>query len=98
MAKPKKEKLPTNFEDALSKLDTIVETLEGEAIPLHTLVDNYELGMKLLQGCRTQLTDAKQRVTKINESYRLVVQANQDDTDDDDEPELSAEAANDELF
>ena len=45
MAKSKSEPIPSNFEDALSQLDSIVEDLEGDAVPLADLVNQYDRGM-----------------------------------------------------
>ena len=42
MAKYKSDPIPANFEDALSQLDMIVEDLEGEAVPLADLVNQYD--------------------------------------------------------
>lgn len=88
MAKPKSEPIPSNFEDALSQLDTIVDNLEGESVPLAELVNQYDRGMKLLDACQTKLEDAKQRVATISQSAKVTA----------DETESPAEDVNDELF
>ncbi len=59
MAKSKSDPIPANFEDALSQLDMIVEDLEGEAVPLADLVNQYDRGMKLLEACQVKLDEAK---------------------------------------
>ena len=85
MAKSQPEPIPESFEEALSQLDSIVESLEGDGVPLTDLINQYDRGMKLLESCHTQLEEAKQRVTTIAATYG-------------NESEPLAEDANDELF
>ena len=92
MAKSKSDPIPANFEDALSQLDMIVEDLEGEAVPLADLVNQYDRGMKLLEACQVNLDEAKQRVATIGQS------ANQDSVSPTDVPESPSEDVKDELF
>ncbi|NCF88626.1 MAG: exodeoxyribonuclease VII small subunit [Verrucomicrobiaceae bacterium] len=92
MAKSKSDPIPANFEDALSQLDMIVEDLEGEAVPLADLVNQYDRGMKLLETCQVKLDEAKQRVATIGQS------ANQDSVSPTDVPESPSEDVKDELF
>ena len=92
MAKSKSDPIPANFEDALSQLDMIVEELEGEAVPLADLVNQYDRGMKLLEACQVKLDEAKQRVATIGQS------ANQDSVSPTDVPESPSEDVKDELF
>lgn len=54
-----------NFEQALSKIEEIVESMESEELPLEDLVAQYEAGSKLLKQCTTILTSAKQRIELI---------------------------------
>jgi len=92
MAKSKSEPIPSNFEDALTQLDSIVEDLEGDAVPLADLVNQYDRGMKLLEACQLKLDEAKQRVATIGKS------ANHKSASPTDLPESPAEDVNDELF
>ena len=89
MAKSNSDPTPTNFEDAFSQLDVIVENLEKDGVPLADLVSQYDRGMKLLEACQTKLEAAKQRVASIRSSY-------QSTADDFESPK--AEDINDELF
>ena len=92
MAKSKSEPIPSNFEDALSQLDSIVEDLEGDAVPLADLVNQYDRGMKLLEACQVKLDEAKQRVATIGQP------ANQESASPTDLPESPSEDVKDELF
>jgi exodeoxyribonuclease VII small subunit len=90
MANSAPENTPTNFEDALSQLDAIVESLEEEGVPLTDLINHYDRGMKLLEACQSQLENARQRVATISKTYGDAVS----DTDS----ESEAEDLNNELF
>ena len=54
-----------SFEEAMESLDTIVNSLEGERLPLEQMVTGYERGMKLLRVCRARIETARQRVELI---------------------------------
>ncbi len=69
MPKAKAEKELT-FEDALSELESIVESMEGGQLPLEKSLSAYKRGAELLQFCQRQLQDAQQQV-KILESETL---------------------------
>jgi exodeoxyribonuclease VII small subunit len=53
---------PLSFEDALSQLETIVETMESGDVPLAELLSKFEEGNKLLKVCETRLKDAEMRI------------------------------------
>ena len=67
MADSEPETIPESFEEALSQLDSIVESLEGDDVPLTDLINQYDRGMKLLDACQTKLEEAKQRVSVIGQ-------------------------------
>ena len=54
-----------NFEDAMLELDTIVEQMESDQLPLEELISQYERGAKLLKECESTLTAAKMRLETI---------------------------------
>jgi exodeoxyribonuclease VII small subunit len=54
------------FEEAIEKLESIIERMESEQIPLQELLKDYEEGTKLLKLCRTRIDGARQKVDKIN--------------------------------
>ena len=51
MAKPKKSKATTTFEEALEDLRTIVHELETGQLGLSESLDRYESGIKGLKQC-----------------------------------------------
>ncbi len=66
---PKKQSAdaePT-FEEALTKLEGIVEKLEEGDIPLADLVANYEAGTKLLRQCQEKLDLAEQKIEQLKQ-------------------------------
>lgn len=50
------------FEEALKRLETIVEAMESQDLPLETLIARYEEGMKLVRVCQEKLAQAETRI------------------------------------
>lgn len=63
---PKATSLP--FEEALKKLESIVEAMEGDDLPLESLVTKYEEGMKLAQVCQAKLAEAELKIQQLEKS------------------------------
>ena len=63
MAKETKE---PNFEEALSRLERIIESMESGEIALADLVAKFEEGSKLLKVCQGQLKDAEIKIKQLN--------------------------------
>ena len=53
---------PLSFEDALSQLESIVETMESGDVPLAELLAKFEEGSRLLKTCETRLKDAEMKI------------------------------------
>ena len=51
-----------DFEKKLSRLETIVEKMEGGESSLEEALKLFEEGVKLSRECNTQLNDAEQKV------------------------------------
>ena len=56
------------FEDAAEKLETIVEAMESEELPLEKLLVQYEEGTKLVKVCESKLQAAGKRITQLEEN------------------------------
>ena len=56
------------FEEALKKLETIVETMESGDLPLETLLQRFEEGSRLLQVCRSRLDQAELKIQKLEKN------------------------------
>jgi exodeoxyribonuclease VII small subunit len=62
------QKVP--FEEALKRLEAIVESIEGHDLPLETLLARYEEGAKLSQLCQAQLNEAELKVQELEKNTR----------------------------
>jgi exodeoxyribonuclease VII small subunit len=56
------------FEEALKKLEAIVEAMESGDLPLETLLARYEEGTKLSQICQAKLADAELKIQQLEKS------------------------------
>jgi len=54
-----------SFEDALAKLEAIVESMESGDVPLAELLAKYEEGSTLLKVCETRLKDAELKIEQL---------------------------------
>jgi len=53
---------PRSFEDALERLEEVVERLEAGEIELEEALAVFEEGVELSRRCATQLEDAERRI------------------------------------
>ncbi|MGK0309834.1 MAG: exodeoxyribonuclease VII small subunit [Lentimonas sp.] len=60
----KPEKL--TFEEALERLETILESMENGDTPLAELIAKFEEGSTLLKTCQKKLQDAESKIEKLN--------------------------------
>ncbi len=56
------------FEEALKKLETIVATMEGEDLPLETLLAKYEEGTRLARICQDKLAEAELKIQQLEKT------------------------------
>ena len=61
----KKPALKANFEQAMGRLEEIVEQMESGELPLEDLIVRYEEGMNLVKVCQERLASAEQRIEII---------------------------------
>ena len=62
----KAESLP--FEQALQKLESIVEAMESEELPLEALLAKYEEGTRLARTCQEKLAEAEVKIQQLEKS------------------------------
>ena len=55
-----------SFEEALGRLNTLVEKLESGDLPLEEMVAAFEQGVKLSRRCDELLDKAEQRLQVLN--------------------------------
>jgi exodeoxyribonuclease VII small subunit len=53
------------FEEALGKLESIVEQMESDELPLEALLAKYEEGVKLARVCEDKLADAELKIQQL---------------------------------
>lgn len=62
-----------SFEQAMEKLEEIVEKLEAGDVPLEKAIDYYQEGMVLSKLCSDKITNVQEKMTKIlNEQGEIV--------------------------
>lgn len=66
-ANEKRPKDPS-FEDALARLEEIVETMEEGEISLDDLLEKYEEGNNLLKICNKRLRDAELKIELLKKN------------------------------
>ena len=56
------------FEEALKKLENIVEAMESDDLPLETLLAKYEEGSRLAKACREKLSEAELKIQQLEKN------------------------------
>jgi exodeoxyribonuclease VII small subunit len=56
------------FEEALQKLEAIVETMEAGDLPLETLISRYEEGTRLAKICQEKLAEAELKIQQLEKN------------------------------
>ena len=57
-----------SFENALERLENILESMESGDTPLADLVAKFEEGSNLLKVCQSKLKEAELKIEKLNVS------------------------------
>ncbi|HTQ52254.1 MAG TPA: exodeoxyribonuclease VII small subunit [Candidatus Acidoferrales bacterium] len=56
------------FEDALKKLEGLVEAMEAEELPLEALLAKYEEGTRLVKICQEKLAEAELKIRQLEKN------------------------------
>ena len=56
------------FEEALKKLEGIVEAMEADDLPLETLLARYEEGARLVKTCQEKLAEAEVKIQQLEKA------------------------------
>ena len=56
------------FEEAIKKLESIVEAMESDDLPLETLLTRFEEGTKLAQICQAKLAEAELKIQQVEKN------------------------------
>ena len=54
------------FEDAVLKLNQIVERMESTEVDLDKMIENYHSGLILLKFCQKKIQEAEFKLTELN--------------------------------
>lgn len=57
-----KDKNPEDFEEAMLRLEEIVEKIENDEVKLDEALDKYQEGMKLIKFCQDKLKYVEQKI------------------------------------
>ena len=74
MANASKSTAPTGaskdlpFEEALKKLESIVDAMESGDLPLETLLSQFEEGTTLIKTCQAKLEEAELKISKLEKT------------------------------
>ncbi len=56
------------FEEALKKLEGIVDAMEADDLPLETLLARYEEGARLVKICQEKLAEAEVKIQQLEKN------------------------------
>lgn len=56
------------FEEALKRLESIVEAMESGDLPLETLLERYEEGTRLVKVCQAKLEEAELKIQRLEKT------------------------------
>ena len=56
------------FEEALKKLEAIVDAMEAEDLPLESLLAKYEEGTRLCKICQDKLAEAELKIQQLEKN------------------------------
>ena len=65
------EKKEQSLEEALKKLEEIVEKMDTQDLPLEESFSLYQEGMKLIELCHGKIEKVEQELTVVNEERGL---------------------------
>ena len=58
------------FEEALKKLESIVQSMESQDLPLEQMLARYEEGTRLAQHCQAKLAEAEVKIQQIEKNAK----------------------------
>jgi len=56
------------FEEALKRLESVVEAMEADDLPLETLLAKYEEGARLVKICQGKLAEAELKIQQLEKN------------------------------
>lgn len=89
-----------SFEDALARLEDLVERLEDGEVPLEESLEAYAEGTRLVKLCMDRLAKAESTIRELHEStrgFRLESAETGEGDDDEDDDDLEEGSGQDDL-
>ena len=83
-----------DFEDAIGRLEEIIGRMEGERIPLDSLLKDYKEGTQLLKLCRKRIEGARGQIDTITKEMAA---AHPDDAADSAPADTPADNSDDDI-
>ncbi|MGI6198727.1 MAG: exodeoxyribonuclease VII small subunit [Candidatus Cloacimonadaceae bacterium] len=59
-----------SFEEAIQKLESVIDSLNNPAEPLQKLIELYEEGVGYLNICKQRLTEAEAKVSVLDQKLQ----------------------------
>ena len=56
------------FEEALKKLESVVEAMESGELPLESLLSKFEEGTRLVKACQAKLEEAELKISQLDKN------------------------------
>ena len=56
------------FEEALKKLESVVEAMESGELPLESLLAKFEEGTRLVKACQAKLEEAELKISQLDKN------------------------------
>jgi exodeoxyribonuclease VII small subunit len=56
------------FEEALKRLESVVESMESGDLPLEALLAKFEEGTRLVKTCQAKLEEAELKISKLEKN------------------------------
>ena len=63
-----RQQSPKQFEDAMARLEVIVQNLQNPVVSLEDALANYQEGVELVQFCQNKLTAAEQLLQVLDQN------------------------------
>ena len=81
MTEKKKAEEKQSFEQALARLEKIVDEMDSGELDLDKMVDRFEEGSKLIKTCTAKLNEVEAKIEKLVKKDGEIVAEPLDDTD-----------------
>jgi len=71
MVKSKPADNPPSFEKSMAELESIVQNMERDDLPLEDALSHYQKGIELLRQCQSTLNAAEQKIRMLEDGQLI---------------------------